>query len=375
MNRPTPFRIAALCGAACALSFSACEKPQIRVYTITKKAPETALPPSERPLQLSDAQAKPAPNTAAHAGPKPPPAARPQLDYQLPPGWQDSGPSEFSLVNFRIPTPKGEAMVNITPLAGMKGRDIVIVNMWRQQVDQPALEEAAAEASLTPVDIGGEQGKLFEVTGAREGQTLQIITAFVHREDGSWFYKLQGSAEAVASQKEAFLNFLKTVKIKPASAETAAVKEPSPAPPPAPAADSTPSVHMMAPEGWQEQPAGQMQVAKFSVAKEGGKADVSVSVFSSDTGGTLGNVNRWRRQLGLEDVDEAGLQECVTTLGGAPIDGAPGPILADISKDNRRLLGAIVPREGQWWFYKMVGDAPVVNAEHDTFVQFVKSQP
>jgi len=369
MNRPTTFRIAALCGAACVLSLSACDKPQIRVYTITKHAPEPAAPTAESPLQLSDAKAKPATNTA----PKAAPVARPKLDYQLPTGWVDAGASEFSLVNFRIPTPNGDAMVNITPLNGMKGKDTIIVNMWRQQVDQPPLEEAAAAASLTPVEIGAEQGKLFEVTGKRDGQTLQIITAFVHRDDGSWFYKLQGSAEAVASQKEAFLNFLKTVKIKPSTAETAEAK--APVAPPAAPEPAAPGLHLMAPEGWQEQPAGQMQVAKFSVAKEGGKADVSVSVFSSDTGGLLGNVNRWRRQLGLEDVDESGLQECVTTLGGAHIDGAPGPVLADLSKDNRRLLGAIVPREGQWWFYKMVGDAAVVNAEHDTFVQFVKSQP
>jgi len=111
------------------------------------------------------------------------------------------------------------------------------------------------------------------------------------------------------------------------------------------------------------------------VAKDGGKADVSVSVFPSDTGGTLANVNRWRRLLGMNDVDESGLQECTTNLGGATIEGAPGAVLADLSNDNRRLLGAIVPREGRWWFYKIVGDAPVVNAEHDTFVQFVKSQP
>jgi hypothetical protein len=165
---------------------------------------------------------------------------------------------------------------------------------------------------------------------------------------------------------------LKTVKIKPGAA---AVAESAP-----PAAESStsepaPATHVIAPEGWKQEPPGQMQVAKFTVEKEGGKAEVSVSVFPSDTGGTLGNVNRWRRQIGLADVDENGLQECVTTLGGSPFDGAPGPILADLSKDNGRLLGAIVPREGRWWFYKMVGDASVVNAEHDAFVQFVKSQP
>ena len=294
---------------------------------------------------------------------------RPQLDYQVPAGWQDMGPSQFSLVNFRIPSADGDAMVNITPLAGMAGRDSAIVNMWRQQLGQSPLDEVAAEASLTPVDIGGEQGKLFEVSGAHGGPTQRIVTAFVHRTDGSWFYKLQGPEPVVAAQKPAFLDFLKTVKIK-----TGAVAAESPALP-APPAEAAPVVHMVAPEGWQAQTPGQMQVAKFAVTKPDGKVDVSVSVFSTDTGGTLANVNRWRRQLGLEDVDEAGLQECVTNLGDAAIDGAPGPVLVDLSKDTRRLLGAIVPREGRWWFYKMVGDAPVVNAEHDTFVQFVKSQP
>ena len=361
MNCPIPFRFAALCAAAGVLSLTACKKPEIRVYTIPKKLAEATPLPMGVPHQPGDAQAKAASNPA--------PRVRPQLDYTLPAGWKDVGPSDFSLVNFRIPTATGEAMVNITPLAGMSGRDAVIVNLWRQQVGEPPLDEAAATAALTPVEIGSEQGKLFEVTGTRDGQKLQIITAFVHRPDGSWFYKLQGDGEAVASQKTAFLDFLKTVKIKPGAAAVAEEKPATPAPEPAP------PVHVVAPEGWQEQPAGQMQVAKFSVTKEGGKADVSVSVFPSDTGGTLANVNRWRRQMGLEDVDENGLQECVTKLGGDHIDGAPGPILADIAKDNRRLLGAIVPREGQWWFYKMVGDAAVVNAEHDTFVQFVKSQP
>ena len=364
MNRPIPFRIAALCGAAFALSVSACKKPEIRVYTLSKDLPEAPAPTATPSLRLSDAQARPGSKSGGEATPRP----RPQLDYQLPAGWQDAGPSQFSLVNFRIPTPKGDAMVNITPLAGMSGKDTVIVNMWRSQVGQEPLEDAAADASLTPVDIGGEKGRLFEVTGKRDGQDLQIITAFVHRADGSWFYKLQGTAEAVASQKEAFIHFLKTVKVKPGTAAATAEAQPAATPEPKPEA------HIVAPEGWQEVPPSQMVVAKFVVTKEGGKADVSVSVFPSDTGGTLENVNRWRRQIGLEPVDENGLQECVTSLGSG-IDGAPGPVLADLSKENRRLLGAIVPREGKWWFYKMVGDAAVVNAEHDTFVQFVKSQP
>jgi hypothetical protein len=346
---------AALCAVLSVLALTGCKKPQIRVYTVAKDAPFVPATAENKPASEAPRRAKP------------------QLDYQLPTGWQEAGPSEFSLLNFRIPTAAGEAMVNITPLAGMAGRDTAIVNMWRAQLGQPELDEPAAAAALTPVEVAGESGRLFEVTGTRDGQTQRIVTAFVHRADGSWFYKLQGADAAVTAQKPAFIAFLKSVKIKEGPAVAATPAAPSSEPPEPPEPPPTPA--MMAPEGWQTLPPGQMQVAKFGVNKDGAKAEVSVSVFPSDTGGTLSNVNRWRRQLGLAETDEAGLAECVTPLEGAAIDGAPGAMLADLSHENRRMLGAIVPREGRWWFYKMMGDAAVVDAERESFLHFVKSQP
>lgn len=352
MIRPANPVLIALCSALVTLIFTGCEKPQIRVYTVAKEATPAPAPASPAARERSPAES----SSRVQA----------QLEYQLPEGWQETGSSDFSLHNFRIKTADGEAMVNITPLAGLGGRDTAIVNMWRAQLGQPELDEQAAAAALTPVEIAGESGRSFEVAGTRDGQPLRIVTAFVHRPDGSWFYKLQGNDAVVTAQKPAFLAFLKTVKLKEGTAATASTPR-SAEPPPTPA--------MVAPEGWQTLPPGQMQVAKFGVTKDGAKADVSVSVFPSDTGGTLANVNRWRRQLGLGEVDEAGLAECVTPLEGATIDGAPGAVVADLTNDNRRLLGAIVPRDGKWWFYKMMGDTAVVEAERETFLHFVKSQP
>jgi hypothetical protein len=54
---------------------------------------------------------------------------------------------------------------------------------------------------------------------------------------------------------------------------------------------------------------------------------------------------------------------------------APEAKLVTLTNENRAMFGAIVPRQGQWWFYKFVGDAPAVNAEREAFVQFAKSQP
>ena len=110
-----------------------------------------------------------------------------------------------------------------------------------------------------------------------------------------------------------------------------------------------------------------MQVAKFDVpVRDGAQAQVSVSVFPSDTGGALANVNRWRRQVGLADVDALGNL-------ATPIDGLPGATLVDLSNNGKRLVGAIVPRDGQWWFVKLLGDEKAVAPERDNFVAFVKS--
>ncbi len=335
----------ALCAAAAALFFSGCDQPQIRVYTVTKEAPP----------------ATPAP--AAKAAPERPDRPRPEISYTLPAGWQEAGGNSLSVVNFVIKSDAGEATVNITPLAGMQGREAVIVNMWRSQVGQPSLSDAEAAAAFVPVDIGGSAGQLFEVSGKREDGTLQIVTAFAHRGDDSWFYKLQGGEAVVAAQKPAFLEFLKSVKIKEGSGSAETTMRP-----PAP---EKPTPKWTVPEGWQTVPPGQMQIAKFAVpAVDKAQAEVAVSVFPSDTGGTLANVNRWRRQLGLADTDEAGLKECVQ-----PLEGVPGAELVELANGEKRMLSAIVPREGTWWFYKMMGDAPAVNAARDAFVRFSQSAP
>ena len=334
--------------AAAAVFFTGCKREEIRVYSVAR---ETAQAPAST--------APPAPAPGANA-------PRPQLAYTLPAGWQDAGASSMSLANFRIKTDAGEASVNITPLASMAGQEGMIVNMWREQVGQKPLAEGELASALTPVGIGDEKGQLFEIAGPRDGQTVRIITAFLHRGGASWFYKLQGPDAVLTTQKPVFIEFLKTVRIKEpggaAGAEVAKSAQPGAA---------EPEFKWKVPAGWQTLPAGQMQVAKFAVpARDGAKAEVFVSVFPSDTGGALANVNRWRRQLSLEPVDEAGLKALVT-----PLDGASGAILVDLKSDPKALLGAIIPREGRWWFYKLLGDTPAVTAEREAFIRFVQTTP
>ena len=130
------------------------------------------------------------------------------------------------------------------------------------------------------------------------------------------------------------------------------------------------------PSGWQEVPAGQFLVAKFSVAGTGNnQAAINVSMSQGDGGGLAANVNRWRRQLGLDPLSGADLNQSViavdTQSGKASVVDLTG-------KDPRsgqdvRLVGAIVPLGERTWFYKLMGNEQVVASQKDAFSTFVKT--
>ena len=58
------------------------------------------------------------------------------------------------------------------------------------------------------------------------------------------------------------------------------------------------------PESWGfASPVGP-EKARFTITDTNGTASVTMTVLQGDGGGLLGNVNRWRGQLGLEKLEE-----------------------------------------------------------------------
>src|SRR2546428_308601 len=154
--------------------------------------------------------------------------------------------------------------------------------MWRQQAGLPELSSEEVQCRLQLVEIVGELGKMFEVTGEADGTNppMRIVTAMTHRADTSWFYKLAGASGLVEAQKLAFVEFFKSIKIT----ETPGGEAPS-APVPAETGTAS-SSEWRIPADWKTVTPGPMQTAKFAVPeKDAAKADVTVSVFPNSTGG------------------------------------------------------------------------------------------
>lgn len=119
------------------------------------------------------------------------------------------------------------------------------------------------------------------------------------------------------------------------------------------------------PKGWSELPGEGMRFATFK-APHAGKLDTTVVVLPGPAGGELANVNRWRGQIALPPLDEAGLVKARTVLktkaGALNVYDFTGEGQAK----SRMVAGYISTPDGNTWFLKMTGDAgPVAKAKAD----------
>ncbi len=347
-----------------------CGRDDIKVYRVAKETAPTI--PTGQPDSGSTA---------------------PRLQWKLPAGWEEAPAGEMRIASFKVKSPNGkQADVSVVPLAGSGGGDLANVNRWRGQVGAPPVTEAELAKLAEPVEIAGAADALYDQAGTNPGEGVKsrILGAIQHRGDAAWFFKMTGDDELVAQQKPAFVEFLKSLSF--GSAETAALPTGHPAleggalPAGHPdissmggaasAASAEDKPKWQVPTGWQETPGGQFLVAKFVVGGDA-NAGTAVNVSSSpgDGGGLLANVNRWRQQLGLGPVDDAGLAKLTTSLDMANGKG----VVVDFSGTDARtsqparLVGAVVSQAGQTWFYKLMGDSKTVESQKAAFTQFVQT--
>jgi hypothetical protein len=139
---------------------------------------------------------------------------------------------------------------------------------------------------------------------------------------------------------------------------------------PVPDTSTLPKLKYTLPAGWQEKTPSKMRVASFDIRwKDGEQADVSVIPLGGMAGGDLPNVNRWRGQVGLQPLANDDLQKLAekVEIAGQPAD------LYDVAGTAQRIVGVIFHRDDTTWFFKMTGDADLVEKQKPAFVAFLKT--
>ena len=305
------------------------------------------------------------------------------LVWTTPAGWTEMPVTELRVGSFKINQAGKIADVSVIPLPGTAGTDAANVNRWRGQVGLPVLSADNLQKTSEPIEISGQSAQLYDIAGVNpaSGDTTRITAAIEHRADVTWFFKMTGDADLVEQQKPAFLAFLKSLKFSGTAAHAEMPSMSSGLPPNHPAigdmtAPAGPISHegqpqWQVPSGWQEVSGGQFLVAKFILTgNAGAQASVNVSSSGGDGGGLVANVTRWRGQLGLPPADDfsatqlevnGGKGQQVDLEGTNPQTGKPA-----------KLVAVMASQGGQTWFYKLMGDAAVVDAQKNAFIKFAQ---
>ncbi|MGK0188231.1 MAG: hypothetical protein ACI9R3_004023 [Verrucomicrobiales bacterium] len=139
----------------------------------------------------------------------------------------------------------------------------------------------------------------------------------------------------------------------------------------------------VAPDGWGEKAASRMRLINLSFGPND-EGECYLTALPGEAGGIPSNVNRWRGQMGLEDLtnDEidalpekpllqlaAKFIDLKGDFGGMSFPGAP----ASDKKSNYRMLGLIQQQSPFTFFVKMTGPAEIVAANEEAFFTFCQS--
>ncbi|MBP6508389.1 MAG: hypothetical protein KA257_12565 [Opitutaceae bacterium] len=128
-----------------------------------------------------------------------------------------------------------------------------------------------------------------------------------------------------------------------------------------------------APAHWTAKPASAMRKGSFGIKGAGGEADLSITAFPGDTGGLLANLNRWRGQIALPPLSDAQLEGHVTHLDANGLHFDVVDFAGTANGAPTRILGAVLSRPGETWFFKLMGPDALTASEKAAFADFLKT--
>ena len=148
-------------------------------------------------------------------------------------------------------------------------------------------------------------------------------------------------------------------------------------PPPAPGGDmekSNGGVTFTAPENWEPSTLSQLRKAAFRVQDDNQQVEITIIDLAAQAGSLLPNINRWRGQVGLAEVDQQQMERQLKEMAVGDVQGSFVTLQAPEGAEKQQtILGVIAVRGARSWFIKLSGDTELAKQETENFLQFVSS--
>jgi len=181
----------ALLGGMLALSLVSCHNNEIEVYKIPKEGTNVALqsrsagsvPPLDNPAQ-----------------------------WTKPDGWSEQPLSEMRLGSFKVDGANAtSADVSVIAFPGEAGGLTSNINRWRGQLQLGPLDEDELARSTLRTEVDNVPTYLVDFQTAQNApKPSRILGAVLQTADRTWFVKMTGPPDLIESQRQKFLDFVKS---------------------------------------------------------------------------------------------------------------------------------------------------------------------
>src|ERR1700722_293354 len=194
---------------AMAMAMVSCNNDKIEVYKIPKEGITVAMQSASGGLV--------------------PPSGRP-AQWTKPDGWNEQPLSEMRLGSFKVDGPNAaSADVSVIAFPGEAGGLLSNINRWRGQLQLSSLDEDQLSQSTQRTEVDNAPTYLVDFQTAENApKPSRILGAVLQTADRAWFVKMTGPPELIESQRQKFLDFVKSFHFT----------SPTESQPPAPAASA-----------------------------------------------------------------------------------------------------------------------------------------
>jgi hypothetical protein len=182
-----------LAGVAAVLALWSCNNDKVAVYRIPKEGVNVAM--------LGGAGSM-----------EPPPSAAGPVQWTKPESWNSQPLSEMRIGSFKVEGPTaGSADVSITAFPGKAGGLSSNLNRWRGQLRLPPLSEEQLLNTAQRFEVDHVPTCLVDFqTADSDPEPARILGAVLQKGDRTWFVKMTGPPNLLASERQIFLDFVRS---------------------------------------------------------------------------------------------------------------------------------------------------------------------
>ena len=300
------------------------------------------------------------------------------LQWHLPEGWQELPTTSMRMVNLRVASHQdSECYLSILP--GRAGGIMENINRWRQQMSLPPLSNEKI-ASLPKKKLFSRDAVYIECDGTfvgmrnnTEKKNYRLAGMILEHSAVTIFVKMVGPKRVLEPEMEEFYNFCSSLRVTPETVVESSDKDEISSP----QVSDTAKLSWEAPQAWIQGPKRAMRLVTFQTTPNS-QTECYVSVFPGSVGGVLKNVNRWRHQMELSELDSVAIEK----LPVLPILGQEAKLIeikgnytgmSDPTQKDFMMLGLICSLSDQTLFIKMIGPEVEVLSERENFLKFCQS--